>query len=211
MANDYCALKGYMWHHNSLRSIICGINLVPDDSNLRNGIISPLSRLSRWNNKSSWDKRTNEMIKWNRFEKLTIIYNYYSGFLLVLIQVTLPMRILGGVNFTVLDISLIYPKIKSIYIWSLERVRFFNAAFDQFMNCDLWSTISFLNEKHKSVCCRCQFEITMLTNNHWQMSALPLTRPTQGVNRIYDLLASFWWDNGDDYFVSIVFHDLMAS
>ena len=44
-------------------------------------------------------------------------------------------------------------------------------------------------------------ENTMLTNNHWQMSALPLTRPTQGVNRIYDLLASFWWDNGDDYFV----------
>ena len=139
MANDYCALKGYMWHHNSLRSIICGINLVPDDSNLRNGIISPLSRLSRWNIKSSWDKRTNEMIKWNRFEKLTIIYNYYSGFLLVLIQVTLPMRILGGVNFTVLDISLIYPKIKNIHIWSLERVRFFNAAFAQFMNCDLWS------------------------------------------------------------------------
>ena len=101
MANDYCALKGYMWHHNSLRSIICGINLVPDDSNLRNGIISPLSRLSRWNIKSSWDKRTNEMIKWNRFEKLTIIYNYYSGFLLVLIQVTLPMRILEGVKFTV--------------------------------------------------------------------------------------------------------------
>ena len=101
MVNDYCALKGYMWHHNSLRSIICGINLVPDDSNLRNGIISPLSRLSRWNIKSSWDKRTNEMIKWNRFEKLTIIYNYYSGFLLVLIQVTLPMRILEGVKFTV--------------------------------------------------------------------------------------------------------------
>ena len=69
MVNDYCALKGYTWHHNLLRSIICGINLVPDDSNLRNGIISPLSRLSRWNIKSSWAKRTNEIIKWKKLEK----------------------------------------------------------------------------------------------------------------------------------------------
>ena len=98
------------------------------------------------------------------------------------------MRILGGVKFTV---SRCQSKV----------CVFFKAAFAQFMNCDLWSTISFLNEKHKSVCCRCQFGITMLTNNHWQMSALPLTRPTQGVNRIYDLSASFWWVNGDDYFV----------